>query len=306
MRSELGLSAHQLATLRQSLTEVIHCAADTRFDRPLEDSRRVNVLGTGNLLRLAQQCARITKFLHVSTVYVAGRCAGRIPEAALTHSARFSNSYQQSKYEAEDLVRSCSGSLPVAIARISSIIGESGTGRVRQFNHIHQLLKLFPQCAIPMAPYDPAASVDVVPSDWVAEALTRLFQDHFASGAVYHLCASDTENFTVEEMLAETHRLFALHPSGAKWLPIRLPKLVPLAEYEEWSLRARREEKPLLMELIRVLGYYLPHLGLRQVFENSATMRMLESAPALPPIRDTFASVVRWCLDTDWGKRDSE
>src|SRR5262245_62001228 len=131
----LGLDAAVTSALESNLTEIIHCAADTRFGLPLEQARMTNTVGTQNLLTLAAHCKRIKKFAHLSTVYVAGRSTGRVMETPLKHSSGFCNTYQQSKYEAEELLVEAMSWLPVTIFRLSSIIGDSDTGRVRQFNY---------------------------------------------------------------------------------------------------------------------------------------------------------------------------
>jgi nucleoside-diphosphate-sugar epimerase len=300
-RPDLGLGKSQWAAARSSVTEIVHCAAATRFDLPLEQARQVNAGGTENVLALAEACPRLAKFLHVSTAYVVGRTSGSIPEALVNQSPRFCNTYQHSKYEAEQLVASRARSVPTAIARLSSIMGDSRDGHVEQFNYVHQLLKLYPKWVLPVVPFDPDAIVDVVPTDWVADTLAWLLVNRFQAGAVYHLC-SGTRGMTVKEMLDETTRVFAEHPEGTTlehW-----PRMVSLADYEEFAERTQLQGSLLMRELVRTLGYFLPHLGIRQVFENQRTFALLAgSGIELPPIRPCYAAMVRWCLDTNWGKR---
>jgi long-chain acyl-CoA synthetase len=298
----LGLNDWQSSAVRRSVTEIIHCAADTRLEAPLDEARETNCLGTANLLRLAGDCERLIKFLHVSTVYVAGRLAGPIPEAVITHSTRFTNNHQQSKYEAESIVAGAAGTIPVAIARLSTIVGDS-MGVVRKQNCVHQLLRLFPRSHLQQAPCEPTALVDLIPGDWAADAMVWLFLNRFRSGDVWHISDGPTAGFTVDEMLAETHRLFAHHPRAQRWLPIDLPRMVPLIDYEEFVERTESSGSRLAAELLRAVNGYLPQLGISQTFENHRTRALL--APSRlepPPLRQLFADVVRWCLDTDWGR----
>src|SRR5262249_14688754 len=62
----LGLDDSQRAELEQCLTEIIHGAAETRFNLPLEEARATNVAGTANLLRLARCSSRLEKFAFLS------------------------------------------------------------------------------------------------------------------------------------------------------------------------------------------------------------------------------------------------
>ena len=301
-RPLLGLSDWQATALRRSVTEVIHCAADTRFDTKLDEARESNLQGTVNLLRLAADCERLIKFLHVSTVYVAGRLSGSIPEAVISHSQRFSNNYQQSKYEAEAAVAEFAGSVPSVIARLSTIVGDS-RGLVRKQNYVHQLLRLFPRSHLQQAPCEPKGLVDMIASDWAAGALAWLFLNRFQAGQVWHISDGPTAGFTVEEMLAETHRLFAHHPRAQRWMPIELPRMVPLVDYEEFVERTESSGSRLAAEMLRVVNYYLPHLGMAQTFENHRTRALLApSGLEPPPVRHLYADVVRWCLDHDWGR----
>ena len=301
---QLGLSDWQATALRRSVTEIIHCAADTRFDANPSEARETNWLGTLNMLRLAADCERLIKFLHISTAYVAGRLPGAIPEAVITHSHRFCNAYQQSKYEAEAAVASFAGSVPVAIARLSTIAGDSH-GVVHKPNYLHQLLRLYPRSHLQLVPYDPGAPVDLIASDWAADALAWLFLNRFQAGEVWHITDGGVSGFRMDELLAETHRLFIHHPKAQRWLPIELPRLAPLKEYEEFVERTMSSGSRLGAELLRAVGYFLPHLGIAQTFENHRTRALLApSGLTPPPIRELYAGVVRWCLDTDWG-RDS-
>lgn len=297
----LGLSAWQATALRRSLTEIVHVAAHTNAEASLADARAVNVEGTRNLLRLAVDCERLTKFLHLSTVYVAGRVSGQIPEAVLRHSHKFSSACQQSRYEAETVVSGFAASVPAAIARLSTVIGDRD-GNVHRQNCIHRLVRMFPRTHLQQAPFDPKGLADFIDSDWAADAIVWLFLNRFRAGEVWHISDGPTAGFTMDEVLAETHRIFAHHSRGQRWLPIELPKLVPLRDYEEHAERMMESGSRLSAELLRSLEPFLPHLGIAQTFENHCTRALLAPSGILPgPVRDLYAGVVRWCLDTDWG-----
>jgi thioester reductase-like protein len=141
-RPHLGLDDRTHAELKNSITEIIHCAADTRFGISLESARGINTAGTQKVLELASGCLRLQKFAFISTVYVVGRSAGYFSEDRIRHQNGFCNTYQQSKYEAEQLVSEAMGDLPAAVFRLSSLIGHSVTGAVAQFNHVHRLVRL--------------------------------------------------------------------------------------------------------------------------------------------------------------------
>src|SRR5262249_40642333 len=112
---DLGLDPLTIRRLQADVTEILHCAADTRFSIPLDEARAVNTRGTLRLLQLARKCARLGKFAYVSTVYVAGRTTGWLRETPCDADHGFVNAYQQSKWEAERLVVQAMHELPAAI-----------------------------------------------------------------------------------------------------------------------------------------------------------------------------------------------
>ncbi|MBI3665712.1 MAG: SDR family oxidoreductase, partial [Acidobacteria bacterium] len=246
----------------------------------------------------------LKKFAHVSTVYVVGRAGGRFAEAPFRRHNGFCNTYQQSKYEAEELAVRAMGEIPVSIFRLSSLIGDSATGRVHQFNHVHQLLRVLPFNVLAVAPGDPDAPIDLIASDWAVAALGHLFEHCLVPGQVYQICAGPEASLTLREMIGLTVEVFENHPAGRSLAPIRVPELVSLQAYEKYIEQSRLAGDRLLNELLRVLGYFLPHLAIFQAFENRHAVAGLEgSGLPFPPIRSYFGKVVEYCLETDWGRR---
>lgn len=305
-RPHLGLDRSCRERLAHEVSEIVHCAADTRFGLPLETARAVNTTATRALLDLARECRKLEKFIHVSTVYVAGRASGTFGEGPLRHGEGFFNTYQQSKYEAEELVVAAMLEIPAVIVRLSSLIGDSRSGRVRQFNYVHQLMKLLPQNVLPIVPGQSSAPIDLVPTDWVIPALAHVVRAGFRPGSVYQICAGADRSLRVGELIDLTVRAYERHPEGRRWLPIRLPRLVSVGEFEAYVERRRNGSDRLLNELLRVLGYFLPHLGVYQAFENRKTLEMLQAGDvgAPPPVRSYYEKVVHHGLQTGWGKRE--
>jgi hypothetical protein len=190
-----------------------------------------------------------------------------------------------------------------AVLRLSSIVGDSRTGRVRQFNHVHQLMKLFPQNVLPVIPADPAAPVDLIATDWAIPALAHLFGERFIAGDVAQICAGRDASLTVRELIDLTKRAYERHPLGRQWQPIRMPDFATLSEFETYVERHRRKKDRLFSELLRILSYFLPHLGIYQAFDNRLTLESLaNSGLQLPPIRDYYERILAYGLDTGGGK----
>jgi nucleoside-diphosphate-sugar epimerase len=304
-RPDLGVAAPVLREIRDSVTEVIHCAADTSFTIPLAQARAVNVAGTANVLALARRCRRLHKFAHVSTTYVAGLRAGAIPEAAVRATDGYCNAYQQSKHEAEALVLEAAAALPASIYRLSTIIGDARTGRVRQFNYVHQLLRLVPRNLLPIVPGDPAAPIDLIPYEWATAALAYLIEARFAPGRVHHLCAGAEGSLTIAELRERALRVYAEHPMGQRWSPIYPPELVSLERYRAYVEESRAGGDVLLNEVLRALDCFLPHLAVTQTFDTRATQPILDAQGlSVPPVRDYFEKMIAYCLESGWGARE--
>ena len=290
--------------LLNSVSEIIHCAADTRFGLPLDQSRLGNVEPTRRLLDLARRCRKLAKFAYLSTVYVAGRTTGEIVEAPNRHDSGFCNTYQQAKYEAEQLVFEAMSQLPAAVYRLSSIMGDSRTGRVRQFNYVHRLIRLLPRNVLPVAPVQPEAQVDLICTDWAADAVAYLVREAFVPGQVCHVCAGPDASVPSDELVRETANLLL---AGGAAASIDRPRFVSVEEFESYVSSAQRRGDRLLNELLKVLGYTLPHLGICQRFDNTRCItRLAGSGIVLPPVRATYARVVDYCIKTDFGRSEPE
>ena len=100
-----GLAPAVRSELASRVTDILHCAAETTFNRPLAEARAANVDGTRAVLDFARDCAHLERLACFSTVYVAGRSTGCFTEADIGGTDGFVNSYEQSKAEMETVVR---------------------------------------------------------------------------------------------------------------------------------------------------------------------------------------------------------
>ena len=172
----LGLDPTARTALAEEVGSVMHCAASIAFDLPLEDARAINVEGTREVIGFARECkalGRLERFVHVSTAYVSGKQSGTFRERQLDAAQEFRNTYEQTKWEAEHVVMAASDLAP-AIARPSIVMGESDTGWTPAFNVLYWPLRAFSRGLFDEIPALPAAHVDVVPVDYVADALVHL------------------------------------------------------------------------------------------------------------------------------------
>ena len=217
----LGLQKKDHEGLAARVTHIIHCAADLRLDGPIDELRKINVHGTAEMLDLAARAHRhhgLTRFAHVSTAYVAGRRTGPVPEEDLGDSSGFSNTYEQTKFEGERLVRRAAGEFPVSVFRPGMIVGDSRTGEISTFNTVYVPLRLYLSGRLKVIPCKGEHPVNVVPVDYVADAVSRLTFDQRAAGRTFHL--------TIPSRLLPTARqlLESVRTWARSELSVRLPK----------------------------------------------------------------------------------
>src|SRR5688572_23940087 len=223
----LGIEAPVLRKLlRERVSHVIHCAADTTFSNPLSVARASNTQGTANLVALSSEW-ELERFTYVSTAFVAGAHTGDIVEDVHDADAGFVNAYEQSKHEAEALVRG--SSLPWVIARPSTIVCDDAAGVVTQINAVHRALRVVHSGLAAMVPACDDTLVDVTTTSYIASAIADLGVRSGSVGGTYHLCAGDNA-MPFGEVL---DRAFRVWSADREWLRrgVVRPALTDLANY---------------------------------------------------------------------------
>jgi long-chain acyl-CoA synthetase len=280
----LGLDEASYSRLARRITHIIHSAADLRFGAPLDELRKTNVRGTANVLELAHlaQCDHgLERFAHVSTAYVAGRRSGAIAEADLTGEHGFSCAYEQSKYEAECLVQAAKSELPISVFRPGMIVGAADTGEIRTFNTFYFPLRLYLTGKLPIIPADPAMPINIIPVDYVAEAVVRLTFCPEAKGLNFHLTAPTGSLPQAGELVefvrtwAREHLRLRLRRPAFVRLPLPQRRYRPDREPADHSvIHARVRPKFLGYELCGLLTY-LPYFNERKQFQRDNVDRLL-------------------------------
>ena len=223
-KPRLGLDPRTDADLRDRVTHIVHSAADVRLEASVDDLRGANVDGVANVLEFARSVRRLRRLVHVSTAYVAGRRTGAVGEDDLTDAFGFASPYEQTKYEGECLVRAASSELPVSIVRPAMIVGDSRTGDIKTFNTFYAPLRLLLSGKLRIIPASRRLRVNIVPVDYVADAIVRLAFDPAAEGLTFHLTTPTDQLPTAGEVIEVAHR-WARDRLGVR---LRSPLFVPI------------------------------------------------------------------------------
>lgn len=297
-----GLDPSDAATLRERVTDIVHCAADTTFNRPLAEARATNVAGTQAVLAFAKECRHLERMACFSTVYVAGRTTGCFAEQDVGGADGFVNSYEQSKAEMEAVVRDAMRELPIAIYRLSTIIGNSRTGEVTGLNAIHHALRLLYQGLAPMVPGHETGLVDLIPVDFAADASHYLFEHEFSTGATYHLCAGAAGSATLGALLDATMAAFERYRPAWRKRSIARPAIVALDTYELFVRSVEEAGNQVLLQATRAVQAFAYQLAYPKVFDNChAGVVLARAGIAAPTVLEYYDRIVRWCVEKNWG-----
>lgn len=301
-RPRLGLAEGLYRELAGRVTEILHCAARTEFSLPRPEAERANVLGTRNLIAFAHDCRHLERLGVLSTVYVAGRRTGVILEGDLAHRAGFVNTYEQSKYRMEQFLRRCRDRLPIAVYRLSTVIGSARTGRVEQFNAVHHALRLYYRGLVPMVPGAEETPVDLISSEYAADALFHLFARRFRPGTTYHIVAGEDNSPPLGQFLESTAGLFDRFDPRWGSRAVASPPIVPVETFRLLEESVRKTGNTVLSQIVRVMSAFAPQLGFPKRFDRRNTVTGLRGTGIRPrPLGTYYPRIIRWCLNTRWG-----
>ena len=292
----IGLDPIVRQRIQRETRVVIHAAADTSFSRSLDHSRFINTLGTYHVAEVAAECRQLDRFVFVSTAFVAGRSTGTILERENGCQAGWVNAYEQSKYEAESTVRA--SALPWTVVRPSTIVCRGTEGDIPQINAVHRALRIYHRGLAAMIPGDRANPVDVVTSNYVSDAITRLALDARASHKTVHLC-SGSRALTLGELIDTAYEVWAESP---EWLKRGVERAI-ITDTETYELfeRAVTETGDVrLRSVLSSLSHFIPQLALPKVFDTTVA-EILLAEPA-PPASSYWKPMLRRLIASNWGQ----
>jgi thioester reductase-like protein len=292
-----GLGEKLLRASNGLPARVIHGAASVAFDRPLAEARRVNVEGTQRMLDAAGALARdgrLERFAYVSTAFVAGLREGRVYEHEVDVGQRFTNTYERSKLEAEQRVRAAGAEIPWSVFRPSIVAGRAGTGETSSFNVLYWPLKVFARRLVLVIPGERDAVFDIVPVDFVSDALLHILERDDSRGRGYHLTAGG--EVTLDELVKLAADFFGIRRVPPYVSPKRVyPFLRPLF----WLVLVGP-----MRRVLRLGDVYIPYLHKRLVFDNRATREALEgSGIRMPEMGAYLKTILAYARATDFGRK---
>ena len=284
--------SNQTGNALQKCDRIIHSAAMTSFQpSQADENMRTNVEGTRNILDVAQ--AGSLPLVYISTAYVAGCRQGPAREDELDLGQTFNNSYEQSKCQAEALVRSWSErtTLETIILRPSIVLGDSHQGRIGRFNTIYDLMRIFELIKTynkgqPLRVVgNPLATKNLIPVDYFARLAWHLIARR--QPGTYHI--TNPNPVTIEVMQNYFSQLFDMDG-------------IRLVDPESLSKGQLTKAERLFRNAGGVYETYM--LG-EQAFDRTHTNAALHEADIPFPKMDLayFQRLLDYAQAMDWGRR---
>ena len=273
---QFGLGERHYAKLCSSGTHIIHCAGNVRMNLPLEEARQKALGSAKNVIVLAQRCQEqgtLKKVEFVSTVGVGGRMQGTVPERFLTEDRDFHNTYEQAKAEAEDYIRPYAEEhqLPITVHRPSMVVGDSRTGKIIHFQVFYHICEfLSGRRTLGFIPNLKGVMLDIVPVDYVAEAIAWSSRRQESAGEVLHLCSGPEQVVILSDLITNVRKVYAS-------MNMNLPriKVLPGALYRLLLPLIGRMASDRVRRSMRVLPIFFEYLQERQLFENQKARSVL-------------------------------
>lgn len=279
-RDNLGLGN---SIVPEQIKDVWHLAAlyDLAADR--ETARQINVEGTRNVLNFCSSLPNMKRLNYVSTCYVSGNHAGTFMETDLDLSQDFKNHYEWSKFESEKLVKDFAREKPVTVFRPAIVVGDSRTGMTMKFDgpyFVMEAMRRLPSISLFLKIATGTAEINLVPVDYVVDAMCYLGTRDSSIGLTYHLADTDPmQVFAIEKLMAKSmgrHYFYLPVPcSVAKWV---------------FSFRIIRH---LLGIPAQAVDYFVHPVH----YDTTQILRDLEgSGISCPPIESYMSTLIRYFL----------
>ncbi|MFO1199860.1 MAG: SDR family oxidoreductase [Burkholderiaceae bacterium] len=184
----LGLKAAERREFAGKVKHFFHLAAIYDLKADAEEQARVNVEGTRNVVKFANDI-KAGCFHHVSSIAAAGMFEGMFREDMFEEAENLDHPYFSTKHDSEKIVRAeLKGAWRVY--RPGLVVGDSKTGEMDKIDGPYYFFKLIQRMRQMLPPWMPTIGIEggrinIVPVDYVVDAL-----DHIA-----HLANHDRRCF---------------------------------------------------------------------------------------------------------------
>jgi NAD(P)-dependent dehydrogenase (short-subunit alcohol dehydrogenase family)/thioester reductase-like protein len=256
-----------------------------------EANRQANVEGTRRVVELATRIGAGCLH-HVSSVAVAGEYEGRFTEDDFDLGQRFTNPYHETKYEAERIVRE-ETTTPWRVYRPAVVVGDSRTGEMDKVDGPYYLMTAISALGtlpgVLRVPAPELGATNIVPIDFVADALVHLAHRPGLDGRAFHLVNPRPQP------LSEVYNALA-RALGAPQLVATMPDQV--GGLLKWAARAAQQVpalaagRDIALAELDIPPEVLPHLTFPTRFTAERTSEALAGTGIASPEFGDYAPVL--------------
>src|SRR4030095_6477431 len=189
-KPNLGLSAADSAKLRVRVKHSFPLAAISDLSADAESQEKANIDGTRHAVELAN-AIDAGCFHHVSSIAAAGLYDGVFREDMFEEAEELDHPYFRTKHDSEGIVRNhCTR--PFRIYRPGFVVGDSKTGYIDKIDGPYYFFKALQKLRGALPPWMPMIGIEggrinIVPVDFVADALDYLAHKKSLDGKCFHL-----------------------------------------------------------------------------------------------------------------------
>ena len=199
---KLGVAADAIKQLKGQVDHFYHLAAVYDLGADAESQVAVNIDGTRNTIDFAK-AIDAGHFHHVSSIAAAGLYEGVFREDMFEEAENTEHPYFMTKHESEKIVRK-EGKLPWTVYRPAMVVGDSKTGEMDKIDGPYYFFKLIQRMRQILPPWMPSIGleggrINIVPVDFVVNALDHISHHHRTSGKCFHLV--DPQGYRVGDVL---------------------------------------------------------------------------------------------------------
>ncbi len=292
---ELGLAPEHVKRLDRQITHIVHAAGNVKLNQPLDQARKTAVASAQYIVDLTKRCVQAGQFQKlefVSTVGVAGRRTGLIREERFSErreASDFHNTYEASKWQAEQILwEEIDGGLPATIHRPSMIVGDSQHGRIIHFQVFYHLMEFINgRRTFGIVPDTEEAVLDIIPVDYVAQAICLASLNCLGTGEVWHLCSGPQRTLPLAQLSLRIREMLSARGETS-------PSLQHLsrADFRNKLKQLTNSASDSQKRFLAGLPYLLDYLDSVQIFDNSITNATLSAHNLKIPAVESYLETV--------------
>jgi len=296
-RPMLGITAKKRRELEGKIDHIFHLAAVYDLMADAESQTRVNVEGTQNTVRFAENI-KAKRFHHMSSIAAAGLYPGVFREDMFEEAHGLDNAYFRTKHDSEGVVRhECN--VPWRIYRPGIVVGHSETGVIDKIDGPYYFFKLIQKMRRMMPAWMPTVGIEggrinIVPVDYVVSAMIHIAHKARLDGKCFHL--TDPKPKRIGEVLNMFSN--AAHaPQMTMRIDARIFNYIPMAIKQ--GLRMLPPVRRISNSVMKDLGLppdMMKFVNYPTKFDNRETERALKGSGIMLPRLDDYA----WRLWDYW------